>query len=393
MGVKFPDIRVAARDELTTYYINDTVRQYMEAAESRVREFKLFGLVSGLDSDGAGTASDRLAAIKDRQLQGLIAETIRDVIPFQHWKESREIYEVHPAMTESLMKMGSSVKIPGEIFRRLRHPNPFFTLTDGADFLHADGKPGRVLGFYVCGAVANHYPKSEGTELSFKLLDGKPGTAFKRSDQRSSIVRSTHDSNVNALHVMVVSEVLSPDKKMVVDFDVCHLTIPLTLSFTLDELVNEIVIGGFRWTEAMKGPQIHVSAMGIYLKTMARVTVAHLLYACSRTSEIDEGKNDRPPGRKKAGVKPRKPAKVHRVGYRIGSRIEDATRKIRDQRAAGISTGATLPPHMRAAHAHLYRVGPGRKEIEIKFLDPIPVNMKNDDGVTATVHPMTGGAA
>jgi hypothetical protein len=291
---EFPDIRVATREHLTTYYINDTVRQYMEAAESKVRSFKLFGLVSGLESDGAATASDRLNGIKDRQLQGLIAETIRDVIPFQFWKGAREIYEVHPAMTKALMKMGSSVKIPGEVFRRLRHPNPFFITPGAPDFLHADAKPGRVLGFYVCGAVANHYPKTEGTDLSFRELDGKPGTAFKRDERRSSIVRSTHDPNINALHVMVLSEVLSEDRKMVLDFDVCHLTIPLTLDFTLDELISQIVTGGFRWTQAMSGPEIHVTATGIYLQTMARVAVAHLLYACSRTSEITEGKNDRP---------------------------------------------------------------------------------------------------
>lgn len=388
MTVEFPDIRVAARDHLTTYYINDTVRQYMEAAESKIREFKLFGLVTGLDSDGAASSSDRLNSMRDPQLRGLMAETIRDVIPFQYWKEAREIYEVHPAMTESLMRMKSYVKIPGEIFRRLHHPNPFFTITGAPDFLQADGNPGRILGFYVCGAVANHYPQPEGVELSFKELDGKPGTAFKRDERRSSIVRSTHDPKINALHVMVVSEVLSSDRKMVLDFDVCHLTIPLTLSFTLDELVSEIVTGGFRWTQAMRGPEIHVSAMGVYLQTMARVTVSHLLYACSRTSEISEGKNDRPPGKKKAGVKPRKPAKLHQMGYRIGSRIEDTLRRAPERRSAGQATGMKQPPHIRAAHPHLYRVGPGRAEIEIKFLDPIPVNMKDDDGTTATIHPM-----
>lgn len=388
---EFPDIRVAAREHLTTYYINDTVRQYMEAAESKVRQFKLFGLVTGLDSDGADTAADRLNAIKDRQLQGLIAETIRDVIPFQFWKGTREIYEVHPVMTKALMKMGSSVKIPGEVFWRLRHPNPFFITPGAPGFLHADGKPGRILGFYVCGAVANHYPKVEGTQISFRELDGKPGTAFRTDDRRSSIVRSTHDPAINALHVMVISEVLSEDRKMVLDFDVCHLTIPLTLDFTLDELISQIVTGGFRWTQAMSGPEIHVTATGIYLQTMARVAVSHLLYACSRTSEIGEGKNDRPPakpGKSKGGAKPRKPGKIHQVGYRTGARIEDIVRRIARQQAAGLPTGVKQAPHIRAAHAHLYWVGPGRKEIEIKFLDPIPVNLKDDDGSTATVHPM-----
>jgi hypothetical protein len=94
------------------------------------------------------------------------------------------------------------------------------------------------------------------------------------------------------------------------------------------------------------------------------------------------------PGKPKGGAKPRKPAKMHQVGYRTGARIEDIVRRIAQQRAAGVATGVRLPPHIRAAHAHLYWVGPGRKEIDIKFLDPIPVNLKDDDGSTATVHPM-----
>jgi hypothetical protein len=43
---------------------------------------------------------------------------------------------------------------------------------------------------------------------------------------------------------------------------------------------------------------------------------------------------------------------------------------------------------MRSAHLHIYRVGEGRREIDVKWLDPIPVNAAKDDGVTITSHPM-----
>jgi hypothetical protein len=385
--VDFPDIRVPARERLTTYYINDTVRQYMEAAEYKLREMKLFGLATGLDKDDAAEAADRLMRIRDRKLQNLVADTVRDVMPFLYWKESREIYDVHPAMTRSLMGMGSTATIPGSVFRRLRHPNPFFSLTGCPEFMHADGKPGRVMGFYVSGAVSDEYPRTDGGEMKFRELD-VPGTAFAKPGRRASLVRSTHDPVVNGLHVMVMSEVLSPDRGRVLDFDVCHLTLPITADFTLDGLVAEISENGFRWSQEMTGPLGGTPVIGDYLRMMARVVVSHMLYACSRTSEISEGKNDRPPVRPGSGKPKVKPAKTHQVGYRIGAKIEDNMRWLRERQEAGVPTGRKQPPHMRAAHAHLYRVGPGKKEVEVRFLDPIPVNMKDDDGVTATIHPM-----
>lgn len=391
--VEFPEIRVPAREKLNPYYINDTVRQYMEAAEYKLRKNKMFGLVTGLDSDDAAGAADRLMKIRDPRVQSLLADTVRDSIPFQYWKEIREIYDVHPSMTGALMNMGSSATIPGSVFRRLRHPNPFFTVSGGPKLWHVDGNPGRIIGFYVTGAIANEYPRVDGGELSFKELNG-PGTAFKKDGRRAALVRGTHEPFNNALHVMVISEVLSADRLQVLDFDICHLTIPMTSDFTLAELVSEVSGSGFRWAQGMQGPVVHLGAIENYLQTIARVTVSHLLYACSRTSEIGEGKNDRPParpGKGKSGARPRKPGKVHPVGYRIGAKIEENMRWVREQREAGIPTGRKLPPHMRAAHTHLYRVGPGRREIDIKFLDPIPVNMKDDDGATATVHPIGEG--
>lgn len=388
--VEFPEIRVPAREKLSVYYINDTVRQYMEAAEYKLRRSGLFGLVTGLDKDDAAGAADRLMKVRDPQVQSLLADTVRDSIPFQYWKEAREIYDVHPSMTNALMSMGSSVTIPGSVFRRLRHPNPFFVTSGGPKLWQVDGNPGRIVGFYVTGAIANEYPRVDEGELSFKELN-VPGAVFKKDGSRAALVRSTTDAMNNALHVMVISEVLTPDRSRVLDFDICHLTIPMTADFTLDDLVSEVSGGGFRWAQGMQGPVIHLGAIENYLQTIARVTVSHLLYACSRTSEIADGKNDRPPVRPGKG-KPRtrsgKPGKVHQVGYRIGAKIEDNMRWVREQREAGVATGRKLPPHIRAAHPHLYRVGPGRKEIDIKFLDPIPVNIKDDDGATATVHPM-----
>lgn len=386
--VDFPAIDVPARPELTTYHIGDTLRQYMEAGEYRLWELKLLALVGGsaggATQEAVSEAAARLAQYDQRAVRA-ITDTTRDLAPFLFWRRAREIYDVHPSMTRALIAMGSKAVIPGSVFRRLRHPNPLFITTAGTEVLHADGQPGRIVGFYVTGAISNEYPAVAGH--TNQLVD----RSGRDTSRRAAILRSTHDEGANALHVVVASEVLSKDRTRMLDMDMCHITIPMTADFTLDGLVEEVSDGGFRWAQSMRGPVQSGNVDG-YLRTMARIVVSHLLYACSRTSEIAEGKNDRPPVRRERGKpKPPQPAKVHRVGYRTGAKIEDNVRWVREQRTPA-GTGRTLPPHIRAAHPHLYRVGPGRKEIEIKFLDPILVNVKDDDGVTATVHPMGGSS-
>lgn len=384
--VDFPSIDVPARPSLSTHYIGDFLRQHMEAGEYRLWELKLLALTGGSASNATqeevSAAAARLNQFRDQNAVRAIGDTARDLVPFMFWRRAREIYDVHPSMTQALTAMGSKAVIPGSVFRRLRHPNPLFITSAGTEVLHADGHPGRVLGFYVTGALSNEYPAVAG--YTNQLLD-QQGNG---STRRAAVLRDTHDEKANALHAVVASEVLSKDGTRMVDMDMCHITIPMTADFTLDGLVEEVSRGGFRWAPSMQGPVRSGNVEG-YLKTMARLVVSHLLYACSRTSEIAEGRNDRPPVRREKGrPKPPQPAKVHQVGYRTGARIEDSVRWVREQRASGAATGRTLPPHIRAAHPHLYRVGPGRKEVEIKFLDPIPVNLRDDDGVTATMHPM-----
>ena len=381
---EFPKINVPAR-ELSTPLIGDLLQQYMQACEGKLKEFRLHSLVSMKpDVEASKQAAHRLRNIPDPELQRLIADTTRDVFPYVHWKQAREIYDVHPSMTRSFASMSSKTVIPGSVLRRLRHPNPLFITTAGTPVTHIDGHPGRILGFFITGGFSNGYPPADPKES--RVIKDWSGTAAAR---RAAVLLDTHDPHANVLHAVIASEVLSADRSQVLDLDMCHITLPMTAEFSLDGLVKEIAEDGFRWAQGMRKPQ--EGELDEYLSVMARVVLTHLLYACSRTSEISEGKNDRPPVQRKKdskGLPVQKPAKVHQMGYRTGAKIENNMRQLREQRAAGVPTGMKQPPHIRAAHPHLYRVGPGRAEVEIKFLDPIPVNMKDHDGVTATIHPM-----
>lgn len=382
----FPDVKKPIRENLTPQYIAGLLRQYMRAGEYKLWKYKLLPLAQiKPDLEAARTASQILQSVKDPQIARLLGDTVRDVSPYLHWRQYREIYAVHPDMSRSLIGMGSKSVIPGSILRRLRHPNPLFVTPGGARFTHPDGLPGRILGFFVTGAMSNSYPKSEGSKGAVLTESGAS------AGRRAAVLLDTHDQHANALHVVVASEVINEAGTWVLDMDMCHLTIPMTAEFTLDGLVEEIADGGFLWAQSMGGPIQNEKVRG-YLETAARTVITHLLYACSRTSEIAEGKSDRPPVRRRKGTavnREDRPAKVREVGYRTGARIENNVRWVAEKGAgASGGSGRTMPFHIRAAHPHLYRVGPGRKEVEIKFLDPIMVNLKDEDTDVATMHEM-----
>jgi hypothetical protein len=60
--------------------------------------------------------------------------------------------------------------------------------------------------------------------------------------------------------------------------------------------------------------------------------------------------------------------------FKVGSKFASVIQRWEDQeRQDAAGTGRPIRPHLRAAHAHLYRVGKGRLGTRVKFLPPIPV--------------------
>lgn len=66
------------------------------------------------------------------------------------------------------------------------------------------------------------------------------------------------------------------------------------------------------------------------------------------------------------------PAEIFEVGQRYAATIE-RWEKESAELAHGNATGKSVRPHMRSAHPHLYRIGPGRKDYRVRFLAPISV--------------------
>ena len=112
-----------------------------------------------------------------------------------------------------------------------------------------------------------------------------------------------------------------------------------------------------------------------------------LLYLCSDKPDIagEMPKNPTPKKVKKQGrnamhLFAAEKTSVVDVGVRIGSALRAARIAPTDP---GDGSHASPRGHIRSAHWHAYRVGPGRAEIKIRWLQAIPVNMDfGDDGPT-----------
>lgn len=364
--------------EPSAFRIMETIQQCMAAWTDLLKRVDLYDLADEFDGldDARKLALDRQMLNVKPEYRSQFHAMGQDLRPYRVWERFRETYEPHPALTRALVDMKSGTKIPGEIFQRLKHPNPAFLLTAAPAVQMPVGQPGRVLAVFVSGAVSKRRQRETD---NVKLSDIAPGN--------DSILLDTHDPHVNSFHLTVVSEVHNADGTQVDDLDYCHLTIPITGQFTLDELARVTADGGFNWEIAREaGEDLRYQ----YLLGVSRIAISHLLYACSRTTEVDDKpRASRPPAKRKPGQpKPPVAARVRRMGWRIGATIQDTVRRIAAQEPVSTGMGRKKAPHMRGAHLHTYLVGPGRQEIEMKWLDPIPVNMNCDDGATITKHPM-----
>jgi hypothetical protein len=359
----------------------DLIQQYMKANIEMLRRVGLEELADeygGLDRE----QKERLNTAMDRvrpEYQHHMISAAQDYRPYRFWLENREAYEPHPGMTRALVNMSADTTVPGSVFRRLRHINPMFLLPGAPPITHADGHPGRILAILITGALSKRHRATGNASIA----DDAPGNA--------SVLMDTIDANANAFHALVLSEVHNTEGTEVIDMDWCHLTVPIVDAFTLDDLVRATALDGFRWEPEMNADATttHDSRQQ-YMLTAARTVVSHLLYACSRTVELeDKPRGSRPPAKRKPGQpKPPRAAKIWRMGWRLGASIADSLWRVADPRPDQPGTGRTVAPHMRSAHLHIYRVGEGRREIDVKWLDPIPVNAAKDDGVTITSHPM-----
>lgn len=97
-----------------------------------------------------------------------------------------------------------------------------------------------------------------------------------------------------------------------------------------------------------------------------------LLYLCAVNNEITENPDTAKTYRPSVNVR-NKYSEIRKwdVGVRYGNAVRQKKSKV-SMKATNVSrTGYSLKPHMRRAHWHHYRVGKGRKDIILKWVEPI----------------------
>jgi hypothetical protein len=257
------------------------------------------------------------------------------------WRATQGIYRFDQSTLDALWKTPVTGVIPTEVL---------YHLPEWCVYIPTPGQTWRGEPLYGCFAHLEHDRKLQLTELRFVLdISASPGEQLILMPIRLGV------GGVAAAVETVLKETVR------------H--VPVTMDTTgceLDTLMGDV-------------PPL----------------VSLVLYLCSQSAEITDqhGPNRLParpqPVRTKRGLRffpPDRPTQWQ-VGYRLGA----ALRRVESERAETDSNGthARPRPHIRRAHWHSFWVGtwdePEAREVVLKWLPPIPVNVQSVEELTATV--------
>lgn len=274
-----------------------------------------------------------------------LSSTVYMMVAAATWKTAQFVYHFDPELRDQLERTPTD-NLPTDALTRLP-ANDLWIERE-----HSDGLPGGVFVMLDCTGDKRWFldhtgaPKAGGADED----DGKwPLTA----------------------RLVLVGAFLMPDGGISVPF-----VESLALGSTVSESVRDCSLEqGMddaqrrRWCE-------HIGSI-----------ISMVMFLCSEEPDISSNASPGNMKRVQSGKAPYHPT-IHHVGYRIGA----AFRKAKAEREASQGTGgngASPAPHMRRAHWHTYWVGkentPQRRQV-VKWLPPIPVNVKSDDDIIPTIH-------
>jgi len=135
------------------------------------------------------------------------------------------------------------------------------------------------------------------------------------------------------------------------------------------------------------------TAMTQEMRELVSPVLSLLLYLCADEPDYaDEPPRKPAPKRVRGKLRmfPPDQPKVWDVGARIGAALRKTARPGTEEKGTGTRSTTRPRPHIRRAHWHTYRVGPGRKETRIRWLAPVPVNVRKDEEaeLPAVLHPV-----
>lgn len=288
----------------------------------------------------------------DWSVRDAIRRAANDAVLFHYWGLHKVVYAVHAGLLEALRDTAGVGEIPASVLRQLPHPNPLFVFPKGIMATLPDGSKGCIRGFFVTGLLDVE-------------RDRQPGAIRVSSDHT--------DPEPDGYQISMFSQVgeieLPPQ-----DWDLSSVTVTLNRNFTLQEAALTSAKG---WDVDPNVRRMASEEIEDWTTLILNICLPVLLYACS--SEPDVELQPRPPAKRSSpGGKPKASPRVNLLGYRVGPPL-DRARYQPAPRRGGAPTGRTTAAHVRRAHWHTFRVGPGRAWTTVKWLPPIPVNSKEGE--------------
>lgn len=291
-----------------------------------------------------------------------------DAVQLARWGRHRIVYAIDPDAADAIVHTDwANTVIPGDVLSRLPHPDPMIVLPHPIEWLNTEGLLEQYEAFGVFGV---------------------------RGARRRC---STHHPDATHLALHFFGHLLDPDTRRRVRVPVpgrdgtVHTSTPVVGMRTVIELNDATMESRQRLAIADMWNAGPFAAAGFHsvseaeagMSQMTRTGLALLVYLVSDNADT----RGAPSRRSRAGRHATNDADgrthVFEVGFRIGAALRDAARSSSGKRAG---EPRTVSPHIRRAHLHTFRRGPGRKERFVKWLAPIAVNPTDKASDTTTVH-------
>lgn len=311
-------------------------------------------------------------------LQGPTTTYAEDLIQIARWQRHGIIYTIHPATMTALMETEwSTTSIPGEILCRLPHPDPIVVLPEPIRWPNDEGQYETYEAFGVFGVRA---PRRRASSASPDISHLALHYFGRVTDEKGTAIPYPFpDLNAHG-SIRNVTQVLG-----------CRAVVDVRADATLDEreqyAIKDMVQGG---PLALTGfRDLNDAASGMALLT--RVGLAILTYIASDNLDIEKRGVAAAPkrrNRRSESSEDEASATLYSIGYRVGAALT-AHRPGSATASQSGGSSRTVVPHVRRAHLHTFRRGPGHSERFVKWLPPIAVNAEHQRRATPTVHQVT----
>ena len=322
-------------------------------------------------TDGAVHRSTLPVPPDDQELRILTHMAVRTCAARRLWLQHRIVYDIDPDLWAEMGTMGDAEVIPAGLMRALPHPDPFVVLPQRTllPFPSDDRFMQRVDGLFVTGrtTVGGH-----------------------------DVCVSTHSPHANGNLMLLICRTLVPRDTLVASRDPDVMMMEVSLPFG----AGDTTVGGLL-SDIKHEMQVDPSNLKAVTMTsdregreqLLRAAIGALVYVCATNADLSPDrtiKSDAVARRLTGGGGARKPkpVKAVEVGFHVGAALRAHRARLDAEDAERAAGGAvrTVRPHVRRAHFHTFRHGPGRSLAKVKWLPPIPINVDKPGDGKPTAH-------